>query len=59
MPPGRTPHTGSTAQRPLVRALRAAIPARSPLLLLFGGLRSIAALLLGFAGLAVACAAAW
>jgi diacylglycerol kinase family enzyme len=46
-------------QRWLARLAFAAAIAAVVVLLLFGGLRSIAALLLGFAGLAVACAAAW
>ena len=46
-------------QRWLARLAFAAAIAAVVVLLLFGGLRSIAALLLGFAGLAVGCAAAW
>jgi diacylglycerol kinase family enzyme len=46
-------------QRWLARLAFAAAIAAVVVLLLFGGLKSIAALLLGFLGLAVACAAAW
>jgi hypothetical protein len=49
--------TGS--QRWLARLAFAAAIAAVAVLLLSGGLKSITALLLGFAGLAVACAAAW
>jgi hypothetical protein len=47
------------SRRWLARLAFAAAIAAVVVLLLFGGLRSIAALLLGFAGLAVGCAAAW
>ena len=47
------------SQRWLARLVFAAAIAAVVVLVLFGGLRSIAALLLGFAGLAIACAAAW
>ena len=46
-------------QRWLARLAFAAAIAAVVVLVLFGGLKSIAALLLGFAGLAIACAAAW
>jgi diacylglycerol kinase family enzyme len=47
------------SRRWLARLAFAAAIAAVVVPLLFGGLRSIAALLLGFAGLAVGCAAAW
>jgi len=46
-------------RRWLARLAFAAAIAAVVVLLLFGGLKGIAALLLGFAGLAVGCAAAW
>ena len=49
--------TGS--QRWLARLAFAAAMAAVVVLVLFGGLKSIAALLVGFLGLAVACVAAW
>ncbi len=56
-PLGASPAT--RGQRWLARLAFAAAIGAVVVLLLSGGLRSIAALLLGFAGLAIACAAAW
>ena len=53
------PTAPARSQRWLARLAFAAAVAAVVLLLLSGALRSIAALLLGFAGLAVICAAAW
>jgi diacylglycerol kinase family enzyme len=53
------PKGPARSQRWLARLAFAAAIAAVVVLLLFGGLKSIAALLLGFAGLAVGCAAAW
>jgi diacylglycerol kinase family enzyme len=64
-PPGRAgPVPGARApatrgQRWLARLAFAAAFAAVAVLLLSGALRSISALLVGFAGLAIACAAAW
>ena len=64
-PPGRAdPVPGALApatrgQRWLARLAFAAAFAAVAVLLLSGALRSISALLVGFAGLAIACAAAW
>src|ERR1035438_691134 len=49
----------SRGQRWMARLAFAAAVAAVVVLLLSGALRSIAALVLGFAGLAIACAAAW
>jgi hypothetical protein len=66
---GRRPHGAGGAgeaavpatrrQRWLARLAFAAAFAAVVVVLLSGALRSIAVLLLGFAGLAIACAAAW
>jgi hypothetical protein len=56
---GRASAPVSRGQRWLARLAFAAAIAAVVVLLLFGGLKSITALLLGFAGLVVTCAAAW
>ena len=53
------PRGPARGRRWLARLAFAAAVAAVVVLLLFGGLKGIAALLLGFAGLAVGCAAAW
>ena len=53
------PRGPTRGRRWLARLAFAAAVAAVVVLLLFGGLKGIAALLLGFAGLAVGCAAAW
>jgi len=53
------PRGPTRGRRWLARLAFAAAIAAVVVLLLFGGLKGIAALLLGFAGLAVGCAAAW
>ena len=53
------PRRPARGRRWLARLAFAAAAAAVVVLLLFGGLKGIAALLLGFAGLAVGCAAAW
>jgi diacylglycerol kinase family enzyme len=64
-PPGRagavpgTPAHASRGQRWLARLAFTAAFAAVVVVLLSGALRSITALLVGFAGLAIACAAAW
>jgi hypothetical protein len=54
-----TPALVTRAQRWLARLAFAAALAAVVLLLLSGALKSVTALLLGFAGMAVICAAAW
>jgi diacylglycerol kinase family enzyme len=54
-----TPAPVTQGQRWLARLAFAAALAAVVVLLLAGGLKSVAALLLGFAGLAIICAAAW
>ena len=56
---GRLAHSPSRSQRWLARLAFAAAAGVVVVLLLSGALRSVAVLLLGFAGLAIACAAAW
>ena len=56
---GKTSAGASQGQRWLARLASAAAAAAVVVLLVSGALRSITALLLGFAGLAIACAAAW
>jgi hypothetical protein len=56
---GELPGGPARGRRWLARLAFAAAIAAVVVLLLFGGLRSIAALLLGLLGLAVGCAAAW
>ena len=64
-PPGRagpgpgTPAHTTRGQRWLARLAFAAAFAAAAVVLLSGALRSLSALLVGFAGLAIACAAAW
>ena len=64
-PPGGAGHAPGTlarvtrGQRWLARLAFAAALAAAVVLLLAGGLKSVTALLLGFAGLAIICAAAW
>ena len=64
-PPGRagpgpgTPAHATRGQRWLARLAFAAAFAAAAVVLLSGALRSLSALLVGFAGLAIACAAAW
>jgi diacylglycerol kinase family enzyme len=64
-PPGRagdapgTPVPVTRGQRWLARLALAAALAAAVVLLVAGGLKSVTALLLGFAGLAIVCAAAW
>jgi diacylglycerol kinase family enzyme len=53
------PKGPARSQRWLARLAFAAAIAAVVVLLVFGGLRSVAALLLGFVGLAVTCAAVW
>jgi diacylglycerol kinase family enzyme len=53
------PARATPRQRWLARLAFAAAIAAVVVLLLFGGLKSITALILGFLGLAIACAAAW
>ena len=55
----KTSARASRGQRWLARLAFAAAAAAVVVLLVSGALRSITALLLGFAGLAIACAAAW
>ena len=55
--PGSQPPPATRGQRWLARLAFVAAIAAVVVLLLFGGLRSITALLLGFVGLAVTCAA--
>ncbi|HKB31395.1 MAG TPA: diacylglycerol kinase family protein [Streptosporangiaceae bacterium] len=55
----RPPPPATRGQRWLARLAFASAGAAVVVLLVFGGLKSITALLLGFAGLVVACAAAW
>ena len=55
----KTSARASQGQRWLARLASAAAAAAVVVLLVSGALRSITALLLGFAGLAIACAAAW
>jgi hypothetical protein len=56
---GGTPAGASPGQRWLARLAFAAAASAALVLLLSGALKSVTALLLGFAGLAIACAAAW
>jgi len=56
---GELPRRPARGRRWLARLAFAAAAAAVVVLLLFGGLKGIAALLLGIAGLAVGCAAAW
>ena len=56
---GEQPRRPTGSQRWLARLAFAAAIAAVVVLVLFGGLKSIAALLVGFLGLAVACVAAW
>ncbi len=56
---GRSASPLHRSQRWLARLAFAAAIAAVVVLLLFGGLKSITALLLGFLGLALSCAAAW
>ena len=56
---GGAPAEASRGQRWLARLAFAAAVAVAVVLLLSGALRSITALVLGFAGLAITCAAAW
>jgi diacylglycerol kinase family enzyme len=64
-PPGRagdapgTPARVTRGQRWLARLAFAAALAAAVVLLLAGGLKSVTALVVGFAGLAIVCAAAW
>jgi diacylglycerol kinase family enzyme len=64
-PPGQaggapgTPIPVTRGQRWLARLAFAAALAAAVVLLLAGGLKSVTALLVGFAGLAIVCAAAW
>jgi hypothetical protein len=56
---GDAPGTPARGQRWLARLAFAAALAAVAVLLLAGGLKSLTALLLGFAGLAIVCVAAW
>ena len=56
---GEQPERPSRGQRWLARLAFTAAIAAVVVLVLFGGLKSVAALLLGLVGLAIACAAAW
>ncbi len=56
---GEQPERPTRSQRWLARLAFSAAIAAVVVLVLFGGLKSVAALLLGLVGLAIACAAAW